>query len=212
VSGNTARAQAGDDTATALGGGVVVANAAEASRIVNSTVTENAARAFAALAGGDAVAAAEGGGLSATVTTVNLTNATVARNAVGGEGALTFIRGGGVVSSTSTIRLRGTIVALNAGPSDKDCGGPLASLGHNLIGTTAGCTFAATPSDKRNRPAKLGTFGAHGGPTRTIPLLKSSPALNAIPKAACTVKADQRGVKRPKQHRCEIGAYERKPQ
>ncbi len=54
-------------------------------------------------------------------------------------------------------------------------------------------------------------FGPSGGPTRTIKLLKGSPALNAIPKAACTVKRDQRGVKRPQEKRCEIGAWERKP-
>ena len=70
--------------------------------------------------------------------------------------------------------------------------------------------LTAKPSDKTNKAAKLGTFGAHGGPTRTIPLLKGSPALNAIPKASCKVKRDQRGVKRPQQKRCEMGAWERK--
>jgi hypothetical protein len=38
----------------------------------------------------------------------------------------------------------------------------------------------------------------------------SSPAFNAIPKAACSVSTDQRGVHRPQGLRCDIGAYERK--
>jgi len=37
-----------------------------------------------------------------------------------------------------------------------------------------------------------------------------SPALNRIPTGPCSVKVDQRGVKRPQGPRCDIGAYERK--
>ena len=112
----------------------------------------------------------------------------------------------------SPFELRGTLLAANEAPDGLECSGtPVASLGWNLIGTTSGCTFTALASDKTNKPAKLGKFGAFGGPTRTIRLLKGSPALNAIPKAACKVKQDQRGVKRPKEKRCEIGAWERKP-
>ena len=34
---------------------------------------------------------------------------------------------------------------------------------------------------------------------------------NAIPRAECAFGRDQRGVKRPQQRRCDIGAYERRP-
>ena len=54
----------------------------------------------------------------------------------------------------------------------------------------------------------------NGGPTRTIALQKSSPALNAIPsdtnECGTTVKTDQRGVERPQGTGCDIGAYEMK--
>jgi len=54
-------------------------------------------------------------------------------------------------------------------------------------------------------------LGAHGGPTQTIPILASSPALNSVPIAACQVNRDQRGVKRPQNKRCDVGSFERKP-
>jgi len=56
-----------------------------------------------------------------------------------------------------------------------------------------------------------GGIYSQGGPTATIPLLKGSPALNAIPRAECAFGRDQRGVRRPQQKRCDIGAYERRP-
>jgi hypothetical protein len=48
----------------------------------------------------------------------------------------------------------------------------------------------------------------NGGPTPTLALLAGSPAINAVPAAACDVTTDQRGVKRPRHHACVIGAYE----
>ncbi len=50
----------------------------------------------------------------------------------------------------------------------------------------------------------------NGGPTQTMAPAPGSPARNAIPKAACAVARDQRGVRRPQGPRCDIGAYERK--
>jgi hypothetical protein len=135
----------------------------------------------------------------------------VARNTAAGQGHFPFIRGGGTIVDSSGLTLRNSIVALNTAPDAPNCGGPTASLGYNLLGTTAGCPLTPKPSDKTNKAAKLGSFGRHGGPTATIPLLKGSPALNAIPRAACTVKSDQRGVKRPLEKKCEIGAWERRP-
>jgi hypothetical protein len=54
----------------------------------------------------------------------------------------------------------------------------------------------------------------NGGPTQTIALLSTSPAINAIPPAVCTdasgnpVLTDQRGVARPQASGCDIGAFE----
>ncbi|HXP85894.1 MAG TPA: choice-of-anchor Q domain-containing protein [Bryobacteraceae bacterium] len=57
----------------------------------------------------------------------------------------------------------------------------------------------------------------NGGPTPTIALLPTSPAVDAIPVSACTdfagnpVKTDQRGVPRPQGRACDIGAFELVP-
>ncbi len=54
----------------------------------------------------------------------------------------------------------------------------------------------------------------NGGPTKTIKLLKGSPALNAIPQGenfcGTEIKTDQRGVSRPQGSGCDIGVFEKK--
>jgi hypothetical protein len=212
LSGNLARSTTANAGSFALGGAIAVEDVTETSTVTNSTLAGNAARAYAATSGGSAAATSEGGGVSILGAPMRLTNATVARNTVASQGALLTSRGGGLYANSAAFELRGALLAANEAPDGLECSGtPVASLGWNLIGTTSGCTFAALASDQTNKPAKLGAFGAFGGPTRTIKLLQGSPALNAIPNAACTVKQDQRGVKRPKETRCEIGAWERRP-
>jgi hypothetical protein len=135
---------------------------------------------------------------------VPIVSSTIARN--------TADQGGGIFMSAGTATVRGTIVAQNTGPSGKDCAGTVASQGFNLIGSTTGCTFGSVASDRLNRAARLGLLRANGGLTQTISLLNGSPALNAIPKAQCPTTRDQRAVKRPQGTRCDIGAFERRPQ
>ncbi|MGI8770235.1 MAG: choice-of-anchor Q domain-containing protein [Acidobacteriaceae bacterium] len=54
----------------------------------------------------------------------------------------------------------------------------------------------------------------NGGPTQTIALLPTSPAVDHIPVANCTdtngnrVTTDQRGISRPQGPACDSGAYE----
>jgi hypothetical protein len=121
-------------------------------------------------------------------------------------------RGGGLLAGgTTTTTLEATIVAGNTAPDGPDCRGTVGSAGHNLLGNDTNCLFAAQSSDKLNKAAKLGPLHANGGPTQTMAVLTGSPALNAIPKAACAVATDQRGVKRPQGSGCEIGAFELQP-
>ena len=67
----------------------------------------------------------------------------------------------------------------------------------------------------------LGPLQDNGGPTPTMALLPGSPAIDAIPEAACTyaddgdpltpevpLNWDQRGVQRPQNADCDIGAFE----
>ncbi len=180
-------------TDRSFGGGLFLAGSS-GNTISNSTIASNSA-----LAGG---ATKSGGGLYSSGA-VTLTSSTVARN--------TAAVGGGIFMDSATVTLRGTIVAGNTAPTSADCAGFAVSSGFNLVSKTLGCLLTHLASDKRNVAARLAQLRANGGPTQTIGLLRGSPALNAIPKAQCPTARDQRGVKRPQQTRCEIGAYERKP-
>jgi hypothetical protein len=207
LSGNTISATAGGTSpADAFGGGLRLADGT-GHALRNSTIAGNAARAFAP--GGTATAT--GGGIEFDAGAANIVDATIARNLVGGSGSVDSQHGGGLNVESGPVTLKATIVALNtssgAGP---DCSGVVGSSGHNLLGHTAGCTFAHMASDKRNVNPKLGLLANNGGPTKTLALLVGSPAINAIPAAACAVSQDQRGVHRPQGPRCDIGAYERK--
>ncbi|GAM10888.1 bacillopeptidase F precursor [Geobacter sp. OR-1] len=59
-----------------------------------------------------------------------------------------------------------------------------------------------------NVDPKLGPLANNGGPTRTMMLLSGSPAINAG-NCATGPAADQRGMARPQDATCDIGAYER---
>jgi hypothetical protein len=111
---------------------------------------------------------------------------------------------GGVITMTNTI------VAGNMGGSSLDCfreSGSINSSGYNLIGSTSGCTFAASSGDKLNINPDLGPLSDNGGPTLTHALLTGSPAIDAGNNASCPA-TDQRGTTRPQGGRCDIGAFE----
>jgi hypothetical protein len=200
VSGNTAHSDAPGGTAIAHAGGVQLNGASAHALIQNSTIAFNQATSTGSSA------FAGGGGLeSSGVQTVTITNATVANNH-------SSERGGGLeAAGVTTTTLEATILAGNTAPDGPDCKGNVASAGHNLLGNDTNCTFASQSSDKVNKPAKLGPLHANGGPTQTMAVLTGSPALNAIPKAACALPTDQRGIKRPQGPACEIGAFELQP-
>lgn len=93
----------------------------------------------------------------------------------------------------------------------------LESMGHNLdsdgtsgfVNGSNGDLIGTTGTPINALLAPLGTFG---GPTQTHALLPGSPALNAGDNAACAAgpvgNLDQRGVARPQQATCDIGAFE----
>ena len=177
--------------------------------ITNSTVSGNAIHATASKGAGLATALAGGvygeGDLS-------FLDATVARNLVARAGHTGTAGGGGLLSNGPPPKLEATILALNTAPpkGGPNCYGSVSSGGHNLLGTTSGCQFAHKTTDKLHRDPKLGSLADNGGATHTLALLSGSPAIDAIPKPACDVRTDQRGVRRPQGPRCDIGAYERK--
>jgi hypothetical protein len=185
VSRNDAASNGGQ----ALGGGIALIGGS--GTVQNSTLAANRARGTTA----------RGGGIDTQADT-QVANATIWGN--------TAKIGGGLYKETGSTVISATLLAGNMAPESPNCGGSIDSGGFNLVSNTTECQLAADGSNILNQPARLGPFGHHGGPTETVPLTTTSPAVNAIPKAACMFDLDQRGVARPQGNRCDIGAFELK--
>ncbi|HYU57952.1 MAG TPA: choice-of-anchor Q domain-containing protein, partial [Actinomycetota bacterium] len=211
VSRNTALATTADGIARARGGGLWLTSQSDDGAITNSTIANNTVTAKET---GSGSIKSFGGGIDTFLSPLVLTDATVAANKVAGTGTQSFpMSGGGVfVDGSGTVTLAATILARDlAHGVGADCFGSVGSNGHNLVQKPSGfCTFAKKPSDQVNVDPKLGLLADNGGPTETMAIGATSPALDAILAAACAVAKDQRGVPRPQGPSCDIGAYERK--
>ena len=146
-----------------------------------------------------------GGGLLTEQGTVKVTNSTFSENSVSSDG-------GGIYNERGTATLRNTIVAYS--PSGGNCAGAITDGGYNIDDATS-CGFTEQQDSLPSTDPLLADQPAfNGGPTKTIALLKGSPAINAIPKGenGCTteIKTDQRGVSRPQGSGWEMGAFEKK--
>lgn len=152
------------------------------------------------------------GGIYNDFGTLTLTNSTISGNT-----GLT----GGIFSYNSSLALKNTVMA--RGASGGNCtvsAGAATSEGHNLSDDTSCVSFLTAAGDLNNTPAGLDPNGLqdNGGPTLTIALLPTSPAVDAIPVSPtnyCTaidgttpLATDQRGIARPQGARCDIGAFE----
>ena len=147
----------------------------------------------------------------ANVGTLILTNSTLADNRVEGS----FTSGSALASASgATTILQNTLLAHNVGNGGRgpDCVGVVTSLGNNLIGNPTGCTITLQPSDLTGDPG-VGDFSDDGTPGHGhIPLLPTSPAIDAGNDAACP-RRDQ--LRQPRVNipgvgssRCDIGAIE----
>jgi uncharacterized repeat protein (TIGR01451 family) len=129
--------------------------------------------------------------------TVVLTYTTIASNTASSGG-------GGIHNSNpaSLLLLHNVLLAHNL---PVNCGGTVASNGHNLS-DDGSCALSA--SDLVDLPARIGPLAEDGG-TLVHPLLPGSPAIDA---GLCVtgVTTDQRGQPRPDPASpfCDIGAYE----
>jgi hypothetical protein len=159
--------------------------------ITNSTIANNSA------SGGD------GGGIYNAFSTVSISNSTIANNSASG--------GGGLYDNGGTTNISGSIVANNSAPNGDNCSGTSpVSHGYNLESGTD-CGFRGT-GDLQNTNPQLDPNGLqnNGGPTQTIALLSTSPAIDTIPASNCPT-TDQRGNPRPDgtgENTCDMGAYE----
>ena len=116
--------------------------------------------------------------------------------------------------STGTT-LKNTIVANSpAGGNCRNEGGTLTDGGYNIDDDNSCGLSTANNSMPSTNPLLASSLANNGGPTKTIALLKGSPAINAIPQATngcgTDVTKDQRGVSRPQGEGCDIGAFEKK--
>jgi hypothetical protein len=159
----------------------------------------------------DANATGSGGGILNN-STLTVTNSTFSGNIAFGSPDDTIANGG-------TATFKGTIMAT---AHTGNCTGLIIDGGYN-ISNDAGCGFTKTGTANNGSNVdpdlNLAGLAENGGPTETIALQSSSPAIEAIPVASCTDQAtppnplttDQRGYVRPSPAHpaaCDIGAYE----
>ncbi len=161
-----------------------------------------------------------GGGLYAGGGTLSLINSTIAYNDVASGGA-----GGGLDVIASTATLDNTIVALNtegtgSGALASDVVGTVSSASaYNLIGTggSGGLVNGVNGNLVGVANPGLGALANNGGPTETIALLTTSPAIDAgsnalavDPATKLPLTTDQRGAGYPRivNGTVDIGAYE----
>lgn len=198
VSGNTT----GDgDYTGGIGGGILNRGTAT---LTNSTISDNTTGNGGVGAGGD------GGGVFNNGT-LTLVASTLRSNEVGTGGSPTF--GGGVANgSGGTLTLTNTIITNSSGGDCSNDGGSITDNGYNLV-QDGSCISAST---SLSGDPKLLPLADNGGPTQTHTFLPGSPAVDQIPAGVngcgTTITGDQRGVPRPQNSRCEIGAVENRLQ
>lgn len=187
--------------ATIDGGGI--SSATGSANVTSSTFYANVAF---GTANGD-FPAGVGGGVSKLFSkgVLNLTNSTIAANFAQGTG------GGLFADSNSVVNVKSCIIAsnyggmfINTGPAP-DVSGAFTSHGFNLIGAKDGSTGFTAATDKKGTIAsplnpKLDPKGLrnNGGPTQTIALMTSSPAIDKGTSVGLTgtLTTDQRGFPR----------------
>lgn len=182
---------------TATRGGAIYSNGALS--LANCTLSGNTST-----AGPDQFVNGSGGAIFAN-SSVSLTHCTVVGNAA------TASDGGGLYILTNrTLTLTNTIVAGNTTSSEgPDIGsvGNISLMGVNFVGDLGGSGLSAIATLLTGDPV-LAALGDYGGPTKTMPPLAGSPAIDAAVGSSETT--DQRGASRTSGNgpAADIGAVE----
>jgi hypothetical protein len=121
--------------------------------------------------------------------------------------------GGGIVNG-GVASLAATIVVDSS--SGSDCSGGVTDAGFNLD-DDGSCGFSTADHSQSDVDPELGFVEDNGGPTLTQAPMPGSPALDQIPLGTTAngmslcPGTDQRGVPRPQEARCDLGALELVP-
>jgi CSLREA domain-containing protein len=157
--------------------------------------------------------------------TVSVTNCTISANNATGSGGGAALWGSGELQLTHCTLTRNTSAEASALLADTyatvsntllggntlgpNCSVRLGLLGIGNLDEDGSCGFSAAENLSGVSP-ELGPLLDNGGPTETHVLLADSPARNAAAVAVC-LPTDQRGVVRPQESLCDIGAVEMEP-
>ncbi|MCP4539759.1 MAG: tandem-95 repeat protein [Chloroflexi bacterium] len=173
--------------------------------LINTTVSNNTAK-------------KHGGGIASSSGSITLLNVTLAGNTADSDGNNDGDGGGIYASGDSVFIITNTLVADNADLTGDapDCYGTIVSGDYNLLKDTTGCVVSGTVTNNiTGTDPLLRPLGDYGGDTQVQPIPDGSPAQDAIPNGVngcgTTVTTDQRGIARPQNGACEIGAYEAYP-
>jgi hypothetical protein len=182
--------------------------------VTNSTFYKNTATGGGG-EGGAGHGSGAGGAILNFTGTLNLQNVTLTANSAKEGGTKGNSWAGGIFNFAGKVNPSNTLIAANSADIGPDVFGLFASKGYNLIGNTNGSLGFVSSDLKNTNPGTLGALTNNGGPTPTIALPASSPAIDAGNPSASTCPAtDQRGIARPVDGnkdgvaRCDIGAFE----
>ncbi|HEY7779045.1 MAG TPA: right-handed parallel beta-helix repeat-containing protein, partial [Ktedonobacterales bacterium] len=170
------------------GGGLAVEGSADKATVTNSTFANNTG--------------SYGGGVYVNGTT---SSASISYSTSSGNKASTG--GGGLnIGTGGSATLDSSILAGNTQGGACVRSGPLTDNGYNLADDST-CGFSTATHDVVNTTPGLAALANNGGPTQTVALLATSPALDTANPATCPA-ADERGITRPQGAGCDIGAFE----
>jgi hypothetical protein len=185
-----------DNRGTVTGGGSIVDGAGlfianTKATVTNSTIADNIGTAPLVTGGGILVA---GNGQK-----LDLRSSTVAGNIADASNS----GSGGNLAGAASAKLRNTIVAKGKATTGPNCDAAVKSSSHDLEDKDT-CGFDGK-GDRVNKNPKIGNLLNNGGPTDTLALKRTSPAIDHASKKT-SPKRDQRGFKRD--GKPDIGAYE----
>ncbi|MBL9115081.1 MAG: hypothetical protein JNJ83_08735 [Verrucomicrobiaceae bacterium] len=127
------------------------------------------------------------GGAIHNSSTLTLTQCTLSGNSASSDG--------GAISSLGSLTLTNSIVAGNTaalGGPDISRFGAITTIGVNLLSSLVNSGLSAGPSVLVGAPL-LAPLGSYGGPTKTMPPLPGSPAIDAAAVLIPAITTDQRG-------------------